>query len=378
MWRAYACRFDVRHRPWRSAGNRLTRAGVVRVSPAALLSSALRDEYRSVSSTLWSIWRREGLRGFFRGYSAAALIIPVHWMCYFPLYESIKPPLILRSQATDHAPDSTSAMLRHSAACGTAAVAASVITDTLTNPLWVVRTRLVTQHAHIAMGSTQAVLGGGPLQVLRTILRTEGLRALYRGLGVSWVASAHVFIQFPVYELLRARLTTADTPLQLASAAPRVAAMRSSSGLTMDEGDSLDALGLTPPIPPTSLGPAAAASAASASAPIGAVLGPTWPSVIAAASISKIVASVLTYPIDVIRCLLQDAHTPRPARVGQSGAGLLASPGFIATARRVVQTEGVAGLYAGFVSNLLRVLPACSITFVAYETLAQSMARMGW
>jgi solute carrier family 25 folate transporter 32 len=40
-------------------------------------------------------------------------------------------------------------------------------------------------------------------EALRTILKTEGWKALYKGLGPSLIGVSHVVIQFPIYEHLK-------------------------------------------------------------------------------------------------------------------------------------------------------------------------------
>lgn len=37
--------------------------------------------------------------------------------------------------------------------------------------------------------------------------------------------------------------------------------------------------------------------------------------------------------------------------------------------------EGLTGFYKGFIPNLLRVTPACCITFLVYETMIAAFAR---
>jgi hypothetical protein len=47
--------------------------------------------------------------------------------------------------------------------------------------------------------------------------------------------------------------------------------------------------------------------------------------------------------------------------------------GIVDTARKVIQQEGVLGLYRGLSSNVLRQCPAYAITFTCYELLSRSL-----
>uniref|UniRef100_A0A4W4E3J9 Solute carrier family 25 member 32 n=2 Tax=Electrophorus electricus TaxID=8005 RepID=A0A4W4E3J9_ELEEL len=72
------------------------------------------------------------------------------------------------------------------------------------------------------------------------------------------------------------------------------------------------------------------------------------------AALSKIFAVVTTYPYQVVRARLQDQHN--------------SYSGVLDVIRRTWRNEGALGFYKGLVSNMIRVTPACCITFVVYET----------
>uniref|UniRef100_W5MTB0 Solute carrier family 25 member 32b n=1 Tax=Lepisosteus oculatus TaxID=7918 RepID=W5MTB0_LEPOC len=74
------------------------------------------------------------------------------------------------------------------------------------------------------------------------------------------------------------------------------------------------------------------------------------------AAMSKIFAVSVTYPYQVIRARLQDQHNKYA--------------GLTDVIRRTWSNEGVRGFYKGIVPNVIRVTPACCITFVVYENVS--------
>lgn len=103
-----------------------------------------------------------------------------------------------------------------------AAACAGCSTTFITNPLWVVKTRLQTQSLSpaqvmkgvdgvggglaapaVAAGVSQRQMYRGTFDAIRRIAVEEGLRGMYSGLGPSLLGCFHVIIQFPLYEKLK-------------------------------------------------------------------------------------------------------------------------------------------------------------------------------
>ena len=84
--------------------------------------------------------------------------------------------------------------------------------------------------------------------------------------------------------------------------------------------------------------------------------------VILASSLSKVAATVLTYPHEVARARLH---------VNQANAAVVQSrvPQVFAVLHYLIKTEGVKSMYRGLTTQLIRVTPACAVTFTAYEGL---------
>lgn len=75
------------------------------------------------------------------------------------------------------------------------------------------------------------------------------------------------------------------------------------------------------------------------------------------ASMSKIFAASVTYPYQVVRSRLQNQYT------------MAQYNGALDVISKTFRYEGVRGFYKGLVPSVLRVTPACALTFVVYENV---------
>ncbi|KAB2061684.1 hypothetical protein ERO13_A10G096600v2 [Gossypium hirsutum] len=149
----------------------------------------------------------------------------------------------------------------------------------------------------------------GIYDALRTILREEGWTALYRGLGPGLLMVSHGAIQFTAYEELRRIMVDYKEKKQKSEGASNLL-------------NSFDY----------------------------ALLGGS----------SKIAAILITYPFQVIRTRAQQ----RPSKEG--------IPRYMNSWHVVKETarfEGIRGFYKGITPNLLKNVPASSITFIVYENV---------
>jgi len=244
-------------------------------------------KYSGVLTALLTIYREEGFRGWYQGLAPMMCSVGVFWCCYFPCYDYSKS---LISAATSTGADSP---LVHMAAAGVS----GLFTDVVTNPLWVVRTRLATQ----VFVSTGPPVYESMLHAFRKIAREEGYSAFFAGLRASFLGLSHIMIQFPLYEQLKTKWQRDRAPSDLRP-------------------------------------------------------------IIAASAFSKLVASSVTYPHEVVRARLQFDQK-----------GTVHYTGIFDVLRKTIRADGVRGLWQGFALNTVRTIPQCIVTFTLYELLSKHL-----
>lgn len=137
--------------------------------------------YTSILASLRDINRTEGPRGFFRGCSAAVAQIVPYMGLFFATYETLRLPL---GQLGD-------TWLPFGSSDAAAGILASVIAKTGVFPLDLVRKRLQVQGPHRSRYvHTNIPEYIGVVKTIKMIVKTQGVRGLYRGLTVSLVKAA--------------------------------------------------------------------------------------------------------------------------------------------------------------------------------------------
>jgi len=158
----------------------------------ATTNSSEKVSYRGFLHTAQTIVRNEGVRGLYRGYNVTAVSIPLFHSLYFSIFYKMK--RLLNEKWIPQ----TQQLLTNVAA----AVVTGFTCDTLTNPLWVIRTRIQSQYLHVGQQHKYKGLVSG----LKKIYKEEGIKALYKGLFTSYVGLSHAAILYPLYEHLKTKL----------------------------------------------------------------------------------------------------------------------------------------------------------------------------
>lgn len=248
-----------------------------------------------ISGKTWSslvlIWRREGLRGLYRGLTPTLIGYLPTFGLYFPIYHTLKRRLSewLGLSWLDPRVHLASA------------IGAGACSSFTTNPLWLVRTRLMTQ------GPGSAFRYSSIGHALKEIVKREGVKGLYKGLTPAALGLFHVAVQFPLYErfkqLLQQKVVDNDHHHHVALSAPRI---------------------------------------------------------LLASTCSKVIATTITYPHEVLRTRFQ-------FQIGFDGK----YRNIVQAAKLIFHEEGIAGFYRGLGTTLMRVIPATAVTFVTFEKMLQ-------
>lgn len=261
-----------------------------------------------------SIWARDGVRGLYRGLGPTIFGYLPTWAIYFTVYDKVKMSVGRRRGHDDP--------FTHIAAAMTAGAIGTIVT----NPLWVIKTRFMTQQTSPGEQRYRHTL-----DAIRTIYKTEGLVSFYRGLVPSLMGVSHIALQFPLYEQLKVYNRPSD-------------------------------------------GSEIAAS-----------------TILFCSSASKMVASIATYPHEVLRTRLQiqkkqaaafnSSNPPPTAPSSRTSRPTVRHPpflfeGVVQTCRRILRDEGYRGLYRGMGVNLLRTVPASALTILTYEVMMRRLLSL--
>lgn len=190
----------------------------------------------------------------------------------------------------------------------TSAAIAGVATSTVTNPIWLIKTRLQLDRNPT---DPSRPLYRNSFDCLKQVLRNEGIKGLYRGMSASYLGVSESTIQWTAYEYFKSLIA-------------RRSELRRQAGLPANT--SLE----------TSI---------------------EWAGKLGAAATAKLFAAGIAYPHEVIRTRLR--QSPKN--------GVSKYTGLVQCFKLVLKEEGVAALYGGLTAHLMRVVPNAAILFGTYE-----------
>lgn len=137
-------------------------------------SPIYRPKYRSLAHTVASVYRSEnGLRGLYRGIGINTLASGSAWGLYFLIYNTLK--------ARHRDMGATGAQLTV-ANYTLDATLAGVITISITNPLFLIKTRMCLQYSQVNGANTNVLKYRNSWHAFITLLKTDGFIGLYKGI----------------------------------------------------------------------------------------------------------------------------------------------------------------------------------------------------
>ncbi|CAG9318931.1 unnamed protein product [Blepharisma stoltei] len=156
----------------------------VRLIVSDAFNSALAQKYKSPIHALKSLYSNEGALSLYRGWHIS-LCSSFAWTVYFYFYESAK-----KRYSADFKQNHPE-IYRFAVAAE-----AAVISRIITNPLWVIKTRVMLQnHTHHWYGDT--------IEAITKIYKLDGIKGYFSGLVPGLILCSNGAFQLYFYELLK-------------------------------------------------------------------------------------------------------------------------------------------------------------------------------
>lgn len=294
---------------------------------------------------LRGVIKYEGVRGLYQGLVPAVVGSAVSWGGFFYVYETMKRQL--RQYKTTNNMNMTSNSIgnnftinatrdrKQTTGGGEATLtswdnfilgtSSGVVMVFMTNPIWLIKLRLqlqmkgASEHLHVK-NVTQY---DGFVDAFRKIVRSDGVLGLYKGTGPALILTSHGGVQFVVYEFLRKHFHYARSQKR---------STESTSSVMKRFENSLGYLTI--------------------------------------GAISKMVASSITYPMQVMKSRMQQPSSSiELTSTGDVRVVKRNYAGLVATVQKMWKQEGVAGFFKGAIPNAVRVAPSAAVTFLVYESV---------
>jgi solute carrier family 25 folate transporter 32 len=273
------------------------------------------------------VYQKRGVRGLYQGLTPNLTGNVVAWGVYFWGYNHLK--LQIRNDVNN------GAELTYPQLMGSAA-AASLGCMLVTNPFWVVKTRMMLQ---TGSASDSRPSYNGLRSALGQLMAKEGIRGLYAGFSMGVVNVSHGAIQFTAFDKLKSYLLLRKQQDQSMPLAREIEEKPTTFSL---RGDAVNL---------------------------------SVPEFLACVTLSKSAAGIATYPSTVLRSRLQDARsTSSPG--GNNVQVSQAYSSVMDCVRKTYAENGVRSFYRGLPLHLARVIPHTCLLFTVYEQIRSSLSAM--
>jgi len=258
--------------------------------------------FRETFQILGSVHRIEGWRALFKGLGPNLIgVVPARSINFFVVGNGKR----IIADYGNHGVESDWVVM-----C--AAALAGVTTSTVTNPIWLIKTRLqLDKQVAEEAGGAATRRYRNSWDCIKQVIRNEGFRGLYKGMSASYLGVSESTLQWVLYEKMKKMLKKREEAILF-------------SGREKTFWD--DTVEMT-----GNLG---------------------------AAGSAKLVAALATYPHEVVRTRLRMAPTDH---------GRPKYTGLVQCFKLVWKEEGMAAMYGGLTPHLLRTVPSAAIMFGIYE-----------
>ncbi|CAR66303.1 DEHA2F08448p [Debaryomyces hansenii CBS767] len=190
---------------------------------------------------------------------------------------------------------------------------AGFVTSTATNPIWLIKTRL-------QLDKTKGKHYKNSWDCFKNVIKHEGVKGLYKGLSASYLGGVESTLQWVLYEEMKSIINKRSIEAH---------GLRAENKTTKDY-----------------------------------IL--EWSARSGAAGAAKFIASLITYPHEVVRTRLRQAPLESTGKPKYTG--------LIQCFKLVIKEEGLASIYGGLTPHLLRTVPNSIIMFGTWEIVVRLLS----
>ncbi|CCC68298.1 hypothetical protein NCAS_0B02140 [Naumovozyma castellii] len=260
--------------------------------------------FKETFGILGNVYKREGFRSLFKGLGPNLVgVIPARSINFFT-YGTTKE---IYSKAFNNGQETPLIHLMSAATAGWA-------TSTATNPIWMIKTRVQLDKA----GTTRKYKNSW--DCLKTVLKSEGIYGLYRGLSASYLGSIEGILQWLLYEQMKHLIKQRS-----------IEKFGHEGQLTKSRTEKIK----------------------------------EWCQRSGSAGVAKFIASIVTYPHEVVRTRLRQM----PMENGKPKY-----TGLVQSFRVIIKEEGLASMYSGLTPHLMRTVPNSIIMFGTWELVIRLLS----